>query len=105
QTARDMFNDLQRVKTELDEIERHGGQLRSSANHGQAAVEAPDTPIAVVTFTNITREPADEWIGSGIAETVSADLKNVQGLSVIGRERVFGVLRNLGTDGRRNHRD
>jgi len=95
QTARDMFNDLQRVKTELDEIERHGGQLRSSANHGQAAVQAPDNSIAVVTFTNITREPADEWIGSGIAETVSADLKNVQGLTVIGRERVFDALRNL----------
>jgi serine/threonine protein kinase/Tfp pilus assembly protein PilF len=94
QTAREMFVDLQRVRTELDEFERHG-HLRSSANHGQAVVPAPDNAIAVVTFTNITREPADEWIGSGIAETVSADLKNVQGLSVIGRERVFDALRNL----------
>jgi serine/threonine protein kinase/tetratricopeptide (TPR) repeat protein len=94
QTARDMFIDLQRVKTELDEIERHGSQLRSSTNHGQAVLP-PDNSIAVVTFTNITREPADEWIGSGIAETVSADLKNVRGLTVIGRERVFDALRNL----------
>jgi serine/threonine protein kinase/tetratricopeptide (TPR) repeat protein len=97
QTAREMFVDLQRVKTELDEIERHGSVRRSSANHGTAAVQTPDNSIAVVTFTNITREPSDEWIGSGIAETVSADLKNVQGLTVIGRERVFDALRNLET--------
>ena len=39
----------------------------------------PENSIAVVTFMNITREPADQRIGSGIAETVSADLKNVPG--------------------------
>jgi len=103
QTARDLFGDLQRVKADLDEVERHGTTIRSgSGNHLHPAASAPENSIAVVTFTNITREPADEWIGSGIAETVSADLKNVQGLSVIGRERVFDALRNLGTDGGRN---
>ncbi len=95
QTARDLFNDLRRIRTELEEAERHGGTTRSSANHGVAAAATPDNSIAVVTFSNITREPADEWIGSGIAETVSADLKNVPGLTVIGRERVFDALRNL----------
>ena len=49
----------------------------------------------MITFANITREPVDEWIGSGIAETVTADLKNVPGITVIGRERVFDALRNL----------
>ena len=28
-----------------------------------------------MTFANITREPADDWIGSGIAETVSSELQ------------------------------
>ena len=102
QTARDLFADLQRVRTDLDEVERHGSTVRSSGNHGHAHPVTPENSIAVVTFSNITREPADEWIGSGIAETVSADLKNVQGLSVIGRERVFDALRNLATDGARN---
>ena len=59
------------------------------------ATVAPENSIAVITFANITREPSDEWIGSGIAETVSNDLKNVRGLTVIGRERVFDALRNL----------
>ena len=30
-----------------------------------------------MTFANITREPTDDWIGTGIAETVSSDLKNI----------------------------
>lgn len=49
--------------------------------------------IAVMSFNNITRETADDWIGIGIAETVTADLKSVEGLTVIGRERVYEVLR------------
>jgi adenylate cyclase len=48
-----------------------------------------------MTFANITREPADDWIGTGIAETVSSDLKNIKGLTLIGRARVYDALRNL----------
>ena len=48
-----------------------------------------------MTFSNITREPADDWIGTGIAETVTADLKKIEGLTVIGRARVFEALKNL----------
>ena len=98
QTARDLYNDLQRVRISIEETERHGSGARRGSGSGSgqmAAVVAPENSIAVITFANITREPSDEWIGSGIAETVSADLKNVQGLTVIGRERVFDALRNL----------
>ncbi|HXE80151.1 MAG TPA: protein kinase [Vicinamibacterales bacterium] len=98
QTARDFYIDLHRLKDELDDAERHraGGtshRLDSSAERAPAVPRSAS--IAVMTFTNITREPADEWIGSGIAETVSADLKNIHNLSVIGRERIFDALRNL----------
>ena len=98
QTARDLYNDLQRVRTSIEETERHGSGARPGSGSGSGqmvAVVTPENSIAVITFANITREPADEWIGSGIAETVSNDLKNVQGLTVIGRERVFDALRNL----------
>ena len=53
-----------------------------------------------MTFANITREPNDDWIGTGIAETVSSDLKNIEGLTVIGRARVFDALRNLSSNTR-----
>jgi tetratricopeptide (TPR) repeat protein/predicted Ser/Thr protein kinase len=95
QSARDLMADLTHVKSVLGgRSARTGGA--PAANTGVAQASAPT--IAVMTFSNITKEPTDEWIGSGIAETVTADLKNVQGLSVIGRERIFDALRNMGSD-------
>ena len=97
QDARGLEIDLHHVRESLDEALRHGtaSGLRRSSTSGHSPIAMPANTIAVITFTNITREPADEWIGSGIAETVAADLKNVPGLTVIGRERVFDALRNL----------
>jgi serine/threonine protein kinase/Tfp pilus assembly protein PilF len=97
QSARDLYIDLRTIRTDLEEQQRHGN---TSGSYGPAAVRdriapAPGNAIAVMTFSNITREPADEWIGSGIAETVSADLKNIKGVTVIGRERIFDALRTL----------
>jgi tetratricopeptide (TPR) repeat protein/TolB-like protein len=40
----------------------------------------------------VTRDPSDDWIGTGIAETVTADLKNVQDLAVIGRGQISELL-------------
>ncbi len=51
--------------------------------------------VAVMTFANISREPSDDWIGSGIAETVTSDLKNVHGVSVISRARLYDAIKHL----------
>ena len=97
QTARDVETDLRLILEELD------GSFRVSASRAAAAVaahraSAVERSVAVMTFANITRDPADDWIGTGIAETVSSDLKNIQGLTVIGRARVFDALRNLSSN-------
>ncbi len=93
QHARDMKRDLQRVAQELD-----GVVPRSTARLAAASAAPIHNSVAVMTFSNITREPADDWIGTGIAETVSSDLKNIHGLTIIGRARVYDALRNLSTD-------
>jgi serine/threonine protein kinase/tetratricopeptide (TPR) repeat protein len=93
QSARDMHQDLRQVAGELDTVPR-GTTSRVAAGLSPALV-AIERSVAVMTFSNITREPADDWIGSGIAETVSSDLKNIHGLTLIGRARVFDALRNL----------
>ena len=93
QAARDVQHDLREIARELDSGPQ-GGNSRIAAG----LVPAPKSlkgSVAVMTFANITREPADDWIGSGIAETVSSDLKNIKGLIVIVRARVFDALRNL----------
>ncbi len=48
--------------------------------------------IVVVPFANISRELTLDWLGTGIAETVTADLEQFRDLSVIGREGLAGDL-------------
>ena len=47
-----------------------------------AAAQPPD-PVLVVPFANLSRQAADAWIGRGIAETVSSDLRGL-GVRVVG---------------------
>jgi non-specific serine/threonine protein kinase len=98
QSARDMYRELRDVAAQLEDAPRPG----TSRVAVHAAQPAMQNSVAVMTFVNITREPADDWIGSGIAETVSSDLKNIPGLMVIGRARVYDALRNLSTDAHLN---
>jgi len=104
QTAREMYLDLQGVMRALESLAR--GPLARPLPVGAAdplagvGPYALDHAVAVMTFANITGEPADDWIGTGIAETVTADLRNVPGLAVIGRARVFDAVKNLGADDR-----
>ena len=45
--------------------------------------------VVVAPFANVSAEPSDDWIGAGIAETVSADFERLDAVSVVGRE-AFG---------------
>ena len=91
-TAKDMHADLRVVAASLDLVPRRTARIAATPQH------RIESSVAVMTFVNITREATDDWIGTGIAETVSSDLKNIHGLTVIGRARVFDALRNLSTD-------
>src|SRR5262249_44749877 len=110
QTARELYIDLRNLRRDLESknrtvnTDRYGNENQPTVTLNQItqSTEPPFAPalpnsVAVMTFSNITKEHGDDWIGSGIAETVTADLKKVKGLSVIGRERVFEVLKNLGS--------
>ena len=93
QSARDIYNDLKRVVSDLEAMPRRTSRITVTPRGPVAGC-----CVAVMTFSNITREPADDWIGTGIAETVSTDLKNIHNISVIGRARVFDALRHLSND-------
>ena len=60
-------------------------------------VSAQEPPtLAVAPFTNIGAEPNRDWIGAGIAETVSTDLRAADGIDVLSRAIVEGAVANLG---------
>lgn len=92
QSARDMHRDLRDIREAFDAPARATGRLSAVGPLGSV-----DNSVAVMTFANISREPADDWIGTGIAETVSSDLKTIHNLTIIGRARVYDALRNLST--------
>ena len=92
QSAREMHRDLREVRETLDAPPRNSSRLSTATHPGPV-----QNSVAVMTFANITRESQDDWIGTGIAETVSSDLKNIHGLTIIGRARVYDALRNLST--------
>ena len=56
------------------------------------AVDLRPRTVIVVPFANISGQPADDWIGTGIAETVTADLDQFCELSVVGREASLASL-------------
>ena len=74
-----------------------------------APAAQPADAVLIVPFTNLSRQVADTWIGRGIAETVSSDLRTL-GVRVVGddastrdapdgrgrSEEVLGAGRRLG---------
>ena len=58
-----------------------------------AAPHKPPTSVAVIPFTNVSQHPGDTWLSRGIAETVTADLGELRGLSVIGPEQLWDAGR------------
>ncbi len=61
---------------------------RSPATPTPASADPSGGTIAVFDFENITRDSAADWLSTGIAETVTADLKKLRGISVVARDRV-----------------
>jgi len=68
---------------------------------GSVALAAPPPApaVAVMSFANITKDTGDDWLGTGIAETVTADLKALAGLTVVGRERIYEAIKTLAVPG------
>jgi TolB-like protein/tRNA A-37 threonylcarbamoyl transferase component Bud32 len=64
---------------------------------GNAAVmlERAMPVIAVLDFRNLSGDPATDWLGTGLAETVTTDLRRQNAVRVVSRERVQQELRRL----------
>src|SRR5258705_1558626 len=47
---------------------------------GELVASLPDT-LAILDFRNLSRNPDDDWIGSGFAESLAVDLSRLPGVS------------------------
>src|SRR5262245_35512373 len=110
QNLRDLTADLELVKRDPTKLLSSAGYETninydtqampvSFLSHGTSTMRRrASKSIAVLSFNNVTGRSEDDWLGVGIAETVTADLKNIEGLTVIGRERIFEALRHWHED-------
>ncbi len=64
---------------------------------GETAVLDPGA-VVVLPFVNISSDPADEWIGLGIAETVTADLDPHTAVTVVGSASLLDPQRREDVD-------
>jgi TolB-like protein/tRNA A-37 threonylcarbamoyl transferase component Bud32 len=69
-----------------------GGRPDKSAIFVERAAPA----IAVLDFENLSGDAATDWLGTGIAETISADLRKLKTAQVVSRDRVQMELRRTG---------
>lgn len=51
--------------------------------------------VVVGGFLNISGNAEDDWVGAGIAETLTADAAQLEGIAVIPRERISQILKTL----------
>jgi eukaryotic-like serine/threonine-protein kinase len=80
------FNDLREVAEALAATWRAGEQMD----------ERDAAPIVAVTdFRNLTANADDDWLGTGISETISADLGKLEGVTVIPHGRVREFVKTL----------
>ena len=62
-----------------------------------APAAATDDSVAITVFSNISGAAPDDWIGTGIVETLAADLEGA-GVSVVGRQAVSGAITQLSAE-------
>ena len=68
----------------------------AAAPHVASAVQIPT--LAVLDFTNVSGDSSLAWLSSGIAETLTNDLRSALHLRIIDRTRVAEAVRRLGSD-------
>jgi len=85
----DRYEDLRAVEGALAAVQRGDLPVDSAAESGPPI-------LAVTDFRNISANAEDDWLGTGISETVTADLRGFEGVTVVPRGRVHELMRTLG---------
>ena len=77
---------------------RPGLQSSPPAGNAEAGPDdlASSGSVVVIPFANISRNEADDWIGDGIAEAVTADLESLGDLTVVAQSRVRAIAARRG---------
>ncbi len=75
----------------LGEVVRGVARVQVGGVQGSGVQAAP--VLAVLDFQNITDDRSVDWLGTGVAETLTSDLKRLKLVKVVTRERVQEAAR------------
>jgi tetratricopeptide (TPR) repeat protein/tRNA A-37 threonylcarbamoyl transferase component Bud32 len=93
--SRMLAKSLEERVTNLREVATTMNRLRSGVI---ASPSDGGERVAIAGFANLTEHGGDEWLGTGLAETVTAALQEIDDIDVWGRERLRENLRKLGVE-------
>jgi non-specific serine/threonine protein kinase len=105
QSARELYLDLHHARERILRDRSSGGRQTwrpglklppVGFGHAASPPRPPERSVAVLAFANLTGNPADDWVGQGMAESLTADIAKVHGLRSISREQIFDVQRSFG---------
>lgn len=94
-TARMLAKDPSSRPRDLREIVVDLQRLRAGTS---PIVQAGEWSVAVAGFAGIGEQAEDAWLGTGLSETVTTTLQEIEGLVVWGREQLRESLRRLGVE-------
>jgi TolB-like protein len=73
-------------------------QVAGSAHHETRSTTGRLPSVGVLDFSNVTRDASLDWLSSGIAETVTNDLRAALQVRMLDRTRIVQAMKRSGTD-------
>jgi TolB-like protein len=90
-----MARDPDRRVATMREVEQALSTIRQGGRLPDAVPASHAPSLVVAGFVNISGNPEDDWLGTGISETLTADAGQLEGVAVVSRERVSEVLKTI----------
>ena len=87
QTAKDLLNDLEELKREVDSQSHRAAVSRTSGE--LLADSVPEKSIAVLYFENMNSEEDSDYFCAGMTEDIITDLSKIKELKVVSRTDVL----------------
>src|SRR5262245_36307008 len=82
------FASVDEVRSALTTISA-GGRVADAIAGSEAAL------VVIVGFVNISGSADDDWLGAGLAETLTAGAVQLDGIAVVSRERISEILKTV----------
>jgi non-specific serine/threonine protein kinase len=90
-----LARDPQQRFSDLDEVRGRLASMRAGERIADAIDAHEAVSVAITGFVNISGSADDDWLGAGLAETLTAGAVQLDGVAVVSRERISEILKTL----------